>query len=173
MSEKLRKEFLVILGDTYDEYGYPNFCGWVEGLLLLEAHEWTQKEISSRLRQLLPDSKYPTSLSSINRALKILEDYGVIERSGSRKIGYKYRLGSSSSLLVSMLQWSITVNQNLIRKLETLMAKNIEADRELKNAVLYQVNGAKSWNQLFEGLLQSISKTGEMEKQKLGVRKTL
>jgi len=166
MSETLIREFLVIMGDNYDEYGYPRFCGWVEGLLLLEAHEWTQSEISRRLRELLHESKYPTSVPSVNRALKLLEDYGVIERSGSRKIGYKYRLSSSSGLVTTTLLRFLTVNQNFMEKMESLMAKSGDAGDDLKKALLFQLDGAKLWNQLIEGLIRSISETEDLEKQK-------
>ncbi|GAG86448.1 unnamed protein product, partial [marine sediment metagenome] len=94
ISDELRKDFLTIIGKTYNQYGYPEYCGWVEGLLHLEQREWSQKVISERLSELFPASKYPTSVPSISRALKILEEYGVVEKSGSRKIGYKYRIAS-------------------------------------------------------------------------------
>jgi DNA-binding transcriptional regulator GbsR (MarR family) len=166
MSQKLRTQFLEMMGETYEEYGYANICGWIEGLLLLEAREWTQKGISKHLGQLFPDSKYPTSVPSVNRALKILESYGVIERSGSRKIGYRYRPSSSSSLVVTMLQQTVTVNENFMRKMESLLAKSAEADPELDRAVSYQINGAKLWNELVARLLRSVSKDEGTEEKK-------
>jgi DNA-binding transcriptional regulator GbsR (MarR family) len=159
MLDKLRREFLVIMGESYDQYGYPSYCGWIEGLLLLETRVWTQKDISEHLHRLFPESKYPTSVPSVNRALKLLETYGVVEKSGSRKIGYKYRLMPSSSLIVTMLQMFMAVNQNFLKKLEDLSSQNIEDDPELKNAITYQVNGAKLWGELIEKLLKSVSGT--------------
>nr|MDO8098575.1 hypothetical protein [Candidatus Njordarchaeota archaeon] len=171
MSDELRREFLAVMGETYEQYGYPSYCGWIEGLLLLEMHEWTQNEISDRLGQLFPDSKYPTSVPSVNRALKVLEAYGVIERSGSRKIGYKYRLRPSSSLIVSMLQRFMTVNENFIKRLETLASQNIKGDADLKNALTYQIDGARLWNQLIERLLHSISREKGAKQRKGEIRK--
>ena len=101
-SSDLRKEFLETIGKTYDTYGYPEYCGWIEGLLMLEQKEWTQQGISERLKELFSDSKYPTSVPSVNRALKILESYGIILKTGSRKSGYRYSLVSASNILSSM-----------------------------------------------------------------------
>ena len=70
-SDSLRTEFLHAMGETYEKYGYPDYCGWIEGLLLLEPREWSQRGIADRLRELFPASKYPTSISSVNRALNI------------------------------------------------------------------------------------------------------
>ena len=155
-SSDLRREFLTIIGTTYDQYGYPEYCGWIEGLLLLEPREWSQRGISERLGELFPASKYPTSVPSVNRALKILERYGIIERGGSRKTGYKYRLVSSSNLLSSMLQQFIAVNQDFINKMESLAAKNQKADSELNKAVALQISMTQTWSKAVEQILESI-----------------
>ncbi|MHA1934281.1 MAG: hypothetical protein ACW97A_03275 [Candidatus Thorarchaeota archaeon] len=155
-SNELRKEFLTIIGHTYDQYGYPEYCGWIEGLLLLEPKEWSQRSITKRLKELFPASKYPTSISSVNRALKILESFGVLEKAGSRKIGYQYRLASSSNLVTSMLHQLIFVNQDFIKKLEVLTTKSQKSDSELKRAMSYQIKMAQSWNKALELLIESI-----------------
>ena len=161
-SEKLRIEFLRTIGESYAKYGYPDYCGWIEGLMLLEPREWSQRGLADRLSELLPASKYPTSISSVNRALKILEGYGVIERAGSRKIGYRYRLLSSSSLVAAMLHQLLTVNQEFIRKMELLGMRDQKGDADLERAISYQISVARVWNSAVEDLLQTISEDSEV-----------
>lgn len=160
-SEKNRREFLSIIGSSYSQYGYPEYCGWIEGLLLLESKDWTQRGIAKRLSELFPDSRYPTSVSSVNRALRILETYGVIEKTGSRKTGYRYRAMTSAGLVTSMLQQLIVINQEFMRKLEGLSNKHTEKDNELAKAIAYQTEAAKIWNKAIEELLIGVSKESE------------
>ncbi|MFW9919707.1 MAG: hypothetical protein ACFFED_08920 [Candidatus Thorarchaeota archaeon] len=160
-SEKLRQEFLYTIGSSYSQYGYPEYCGWIEGLLLLESKEWTQQGIAKRLGEIFPDSKYPTSVSSVNRALKILETYGVVEKTGSRKTGYSYRSLTSSGLVSSMLQQLIVINQEFMKRLEVLQVKNLEKDTELKNAISYQLEAAQIWNKAIEDLMVGFSEDSE------------
>lgn len=161
-SDSLRTEFLHAMGETYEKYGYPDYCGWIEGLLLLEPREWSQRGIADRLRELLPASKYPTSISSVNRALKMLEIYGVVEKAGSRKMGYKYRLLSSSSLVASMLRQLTVLNQEYITKMEGLASRDQKGDSDLERAITYQISVARVWNRAVEDLLEAISEdTGE------------
>ena len=157
ISDELRKEFLTIIGKTYDHYGYPEYCGWVEGLLQLEEKQWSQKSISERLTEILPASKYPTSVPSINRALKILEEYGVVEKTGSRKTGYHYKAITSSNLIASMVHQFMMVNNDFIGKLEILAAKNKKKDADLKRATTIQIKVAKQWNHALQLLLESAS----------------
>ena len=145
----------MIIGATYDHYGYPEYCGWIEGLLLLEQKEWSQRGISKRLGEIFPESKYPTSVPSINRALKILESYGVVERAGSRKTGYRYRLLTSSNLVSSMLQQLQIVNQEFIAKLRALESKKKKKDSELSDAIAYQIDMAQAWNHAIEKLMDT------------------
>jgi DNA-binding transcriptional regulator GbsR (MarR family) len=155
-SESLRIEFLKAIGETYSKYGYPDYCGWIEGLLLLEPREWSQQSIAKRLNELFPAAKYPTSISSINRALKILDGYGVVEKAGSRKTGYRYRLLSSSSLVASMLQQLISVNQEYIRMMENIAVRNTKGDSDLERSISYQISVAQVWNKAMEDLLGAI-----------------
>ena len=157
ISNELRKEFLTIIGKTYDTYGYPEYCGWIEGLLHLENREWSQKAISERLGELFPASKYPTSVPSISRALKILEEYGVVEKTGSRKTGYRYTIVNSSNLIQSMVQQLMAVNTDFVSKLEVLAGKNKKKDADLKRATDIQIKMAKLWNQALLQLLNSES----------------
>ena len=154
---ELRREFLTIIGETYVQYGYPEYCGWIEGLLLLESKEWSQASIAQRLGEIFPDSKYPTSISSVNRALKLLEGYGVVERTGSRRTGYRYRILSSSNLIASMLQQLIAVSQNFIYKMSSIKVKGLKKDRALGKAIAYQIDIAQEWIKLGEGMLREMS----------------
>lgn len=157
ISDELRKEFLTIIGKTYDTYGYPEYCGWIEGLLHLENKDWSQKAISERLGELFPASKYPTSVPSISRALKILEEYGVVEKTGSRKTGYRYTIVTSSNLVHSMVHNMMAVNTDFISKLEIVAGKNKKKDTHLKKATDIQIKMAKLWNQALLQLLNSAS----------------
>jgi DNA-binding transcriptional regulator GbsR (MarR family) len=155
-SSDLRKEFLETIGKTYDTYGYPEYCGWIEGLLMLEKKEWTQQGISDRLKELFPDSKYPTSVPSVNRALKILESYGIIQKTGSRKSGYRYSLVSSSNIVSSMFYQLLVVNLDFIKKMEDLQSKNRKADSDLRRAISTQISVAKTWNRVAEQIIESM-----------------
>jgi DNA-binding transcriptional regulator GbsR (MarR family) len=155
-SSDLRKEFLEIIGRTYDTYGYPEYCGWIEGLLMLEQKEWTQQGISDRLKELFPDSKYPTSVPSVNRALKILESYGIILKTGSRKSGYRYGLVSSSNIVSSMFHQLLVVNQDFIGKLEALRSKSRKKDSALSRAISSQISVATIWSDVVEQIIESM-----------------
>ncbi|TFG98861.1 hypothetical protein E4H12_04780 [Candidatus Thorarchaeota archaeon] len=157
ISDDLRREFMTIIGKTYLHYGYPEYCGWVEGLLQLEHKEWTQNGISERLTEIFPASKYPTSVPSINRALKLLEEYGVVEKSGSRKTGYRYSAVASSNLVTSMVYQLMTVNNDFITKMELLATKNKKKDTGLKHAANTQINMARQWNRALSLLIESTS----------------
>jgi DNA-binding transcriptional regulator GbsR (MarR family) len=145
----------------YDQYGYPQYCGWIEGLMLLEPQEWTQRGISTRLRELFPESKYPTSVPSVNRALKVLETYGVVVKTGSRKTGYLYRIASSTSLGVSMLQQLIIVNQNFIARMKELSSRNKKTDTALMKALNAEIKAIRVWDQALEKVLEYLSEGGE------------
>ena len=160
-SQNYRKEFLQIIGRSYKQYGYPEYCGWIEGLLNLEMHELTQRDISEKLAEIFPESKYPTSISSVNRALKILETYGVVEKDGSRKEGYSYRSVPAAGLVTSMLQQLLYVNEQYIIELEALSSKKLGKDKNLREAITYQRDGAKTWNTAVEQILGQFSEHEE------------
>ncbi len=156
VSKGLRKEFLEIIGKSYDTYGYPEYCGWIEGLLMLEPKEWTQQGISERLKEIFHDSKYPTSVPSVNRALKILEGYGIILKTGSRKSGYRYGLVASSNIVSSMFHQLLVVNQDFIGKMEALRSKSGNKDSDLSRAISSQISVAKTWNDIVERIINSM-----------------
>jgi DNA-binding transcriptional regulator GbsR (MarR family) len=157
---ELRREFLKTIGETYIQYGYPEYCGWIEGLMMLEPQEWSQATIAQRLGEIFSDSKYPTSISSVNRAIKLLENYGVVEKAGSRKTGYQYRLLSSSNLIASMLQQLILVSQKFIEKMKALKEKGLKKDRILGKVIAYQINVSHEWITLGERMLKEMSEEG-------------
>ena len=157
ISDELRKDFLMIIGKTYHKYGYPEYCGWVEGLLHLEKREWSQTVISERLSELFSAAKYPTSVPSISRALKILEDYGVVEKTGSRKVGYKYCIANSSNLVSSMVHQLMAVNNDFISKMEILAVKNKKKDSDLNRATRTQISMARLWNRALIQLFESVA----------------
>jgi hypothetical protein len=141
----------------YDQYGYPEYCGWIEGLMLLEPQEWTQRGLSKRLGELFPASKYPTSVPSVNRALKILETYGVVGKEGSRKTGYRYQIAYSTNLGLSMLHQLILINQNFIASMKDISARNKKKDTALRKALNAEIKGITVWNEVLEKVLQSLS----------------
>jgi len=144
--DELRIEFLRTLSEMYKKYDYPDYCGWIEGLLLLEPGEWTQSSISKRLSELLPASESPISDSEISKALETLEGYAVIEKSGSQKSGYQYRLVSSSSLVAAMLQRVIIVNQGFVRRMKDLATRDLKGDTDLERAIsMYLKHGTTPW----------------------------
>ena len=148
-----RKEFLEIIGKAYHDYGYPEYCGWIEGLLLLELKEWSQKGISEQLGELFSKS---TSVPSVNRALKLLESFGIVEKTGSRKIGYHYRLQPSSNLAFLMFQQLLAVNQAFIANLQSLETKTHKGDSELNKAIKTELAMAELWNHAIEKVLESM-----------------
>ncbi|MFX0108845.1 MAG: hypothetical protein ACFE7R_11210, partial [Candidatus Hodarchaeota archaeon] len=119
--------------------------------------EWTQKGISTRLSELVPDSKYPTSIPSVNRALKVLETYGVVQKTGSRKTGYRYQIASGTNLGISMLHQLIAVNRNFITSMKNISARNRKKDSALKRALNAEIRGMGIWNDALEKVLENLS----------------
>jgi hypothetical protein len=156
MSSNPRKELFKIMGKNYERYSLPPLCGWIEGLLLLEPKDWTQKDISERLSELLSEVKYSTSLSSVNRALKILEDYGVIVKSGSRKLGYTYKLAPSSKVIANMFLRFISYNDSFIEDL-LFLKKNLQLKDDLivQNIIESQIEGYSVFNQFLKQFIES------------------
>lgn len=145
------------MGKYYEEFGYPRLCGWIDALLMLEPQDWTQEGISQRLSEIFSETDQPTSLASVNRALKILEKYGTIIKSGSRKLGYKYRAAPSSTILTSMFNQFITTNEKIVRELVELKGVGMgEDDPKLQEIVEFEINGIELFNQLLKNIVTSI-----------------
>jgi DNA-binding transcriptional regulator GbsR (MarR family) len=149
----LRREFLLTLGAAYSQYGYPEYCGWVEGLLLLEPQEWTQHGISERLSEILPEPQYPTSVPSVNRALRLLKSYGIVKRQGSRKSGYLYHVVDSASVAASMVEQLAAINTQFIHGMEDLRDRNKEKDTLLDRALNAEIRMARMWDEVLGALL--------------------
>lgn len=155
--DDLRRNFMLAIGETYALYGYPETCGWIEGLLHLETGNWTQTEISQRLREILPEPKYPTSVPSINRAMKILETYGVVSKTGSRRVGFSYTLAPAATLISTMLSQMIASYEVFIEKMQEL-GKRGKEDKNLRQAVKRQISMAKEWNAVISKSLELMDK---------------
>ncbi len=168
MSLKARKHFFKILGQQYSLYGYPSILGWIEGLLTLyPEREWTQIETSQELNKIFPEKNNPTSVSTVNRAMKTLEIYGVVIKQGTRKLGYTYKIGSRASYLVKMFEVFLYSTQSYIVDLETLQKEfslsieNKNHDEILIDAVNFHLKGSKILELELEKLISSIrSKEG-------------
>ena len=157
VNDDLRRDFLLAIGETYALYGYPEACGWIEGLLHLETGNWTQTGISQKLKEILPESKYPTSVPSINRAMKILETYGVVSKAGSRRAGFSYTLAPTSTLVSTMLSQMIASYEVFIEKMQKI-GKQGKEDKDLKRAVKRQVSMAREWNAVISKSLELMNK---------------
>ena len=124
--------------------------------MVLEPQEWTQQGISNRLKDLFPDSKYPTSVPSVNRALKVLEAYGVVTKSGSRKTGYQYTMVSTTNLVYSMLHQFMTLNNGFMAQLRDLSKRSQNKDSELKRAVNAELKAWRLWDKAVKGMLETL-----------------
>ena len=98
-----------------------------------------------------------TSISSVNRALKVLEDYGTISKSGSRKIGYTYQLAPSSKMIANMLIQFIAYNDSFVKDLSYLKeTEDLGSDTTLQKTINLQLKGARLFSQFFKDLLESM-----------------
>ncbi|MHA2371328.1 MAG: hypothetical protein ACXADX_21130 [Candidatus Hodarchaeales archaeon] len=160
MISNARKRFITALGNTYALYGYPNLLGWINAILLLEpGRKWAQAEISQKLSAIFIENDHPTSLASVNRALKVLEQYGAVEKSGSRKLGYSYRLAPSSKLLDSMFHQFIAATHAGIEELAQLkLEENLDDDPALQRAIESEIEEGRVWIQILEKMLELIAK---------------
>ncbi|MFX0095685.1 MAG: hypothetical protein ACFFBD_28365 [Candidatus Hodarchaeota archaeon] len=165
MLTEARRKFFLIIGNAYEEYGFPHLCGWIEALFMLEPQTWTQKGISERLSELFPESEYPTSVASVNRALKIFETYGYIVKSGSRKLGYTYQLAPSSNMILAMFQRFIILNENFIKELAFFKGNyGLDDDPPLQNTVDLEIEGLTFFNHIIERFLGAMESEIEGEK---------
>jgi len=162
-----RKHFFQILGHQYSLYGYPSILGKIEGLLTLHPdREWTQVEISQELNRIFPKKNDPTSVSTVNRAMKTLEIYGVVIKHGTRKLGYTYKIGSRASYLVKMFEVFLHSTQSYIEDLGTLQKEfslsdeTINHDEILIEAVNFHLKGSKILELELEKLISSIRNKG-------------
>ena len=146
-----RKEFIRILGDFYEDFGYPRHYAFIEAILWLESPNggWTQKTISEKLSELFPNT--PTSISSIHRALKILENYSVVTKEGSRK-GYTYRVNTSGLSVISGMMDQLTDSfESFLKDITFFKDKTrLYQDPELQNVVEMYTVGMEYVVRFFE-----------------------
>ncbi len=144
------------MGKGYEHYGYPHLCGWIEALLTLNPRDWTQSEISLSLSETFSEPDKPTSLASVNRAIKVLEQYGVVEKSGSRKRGYIYRITPESTLIEKMFQNFVSFNGVMLSKLTILKSSSDKInDKELSTAIEKEIRGYKLWDKILKDILNA------------------
>jgi hypothetical protein len=155
MISPLRKKLFDIFAKYYEEYGIPGLCGWIDTLFLLEpqdpsGHQWTQRAISKRLLELFPHGKYPTSVSSINRAIKINEKYGTVLKEGTHKTGYTYTTTSGPEMITNIFEGFIEKTNICINDLQQLQGDCQDSDPILKKVLDEQILGYNAYVQLLE-----------------------
>ena len=136
MIEDIRKNYLEILGKTYIEYSFPQIVGWIEGVLTLEDKPLNQTEISKKISEIIRKEDAPSSISSVSRALKIMESYGVVIKKGSRKIGFTYQIVKESAFIEGFLKNFINISLKWMNEISELQnnAKK-KNDLSLVNAI--------------------------------------
>ncbi len=152
-----KKQFLNIYADFYEDYGLPGVCGWIDGLLYLESTDkgesWTQLSISLKLKDLFStESKYPISVSSINRFIKICEQYGTIEKRGSHKLGYTYHSVKGNELLFNIFKFFMDRNEIIIERFDNLHSTDLEDN--IQQAVQEQIIGLQFYNEMLKQALK-------------------
>ena len=166
-----RREYFKSMGELYESYHFPALCGWIEALMLLEEKEWTQKSLSDRLSELFPEPDSPTSISAINRAVKVLEEIGTIKKSGSRKIGYYYNLNPSIQAAISKFENLAQINDTFAKNLNSLKdSLEIKSDPKLQEVIAKQLKETirlSTYFQRFVFMLNSwIRRENELEGNK-------
>ena len=154
----LRRKFLLMIGSTVsEEYGLTPICGWIEGVFLMENKWLTQKEISDILSEILSDDHFATSLTSVNRALKSMEQFNLINKKGSRKIGYTYNLYMLSGIPIGIFQKVISVNMIFFDKLQNFKNQIAETDdKSLLNGIEIEIKLSQTFMKLYQKFLDEI-----------------
>ncbi len=142
MIDDFRRKFLEIIGLTYQEYGFPPICGWIEALLGFKKRGLSQVEISYLLSKIMDNDNVGTSVSSVNRALKILIPYGSIIRKGKAKEGYHYELNANPEFFDMFVQTFINVNKRTLRSLKKLQKDSSKIEdtnliEAIENEIVY------------------------------------
>ncbi|MHA2226896.1 MAG: hypothetical protein ACXAC8_16905 [Candidatus Hodarchaeales archaeon] len=155
MISPLRQKLFDIFAKYYEEYGIPGLCGWIDTLFLLEpqnpnGRQWTQRSISKRLTELFSHKKYPTSVSSINRAIKINEKYGTVLKEGTFKTGYSYKATSGTEMITKIFEGFIEKTNICVNDLQQLLDESENSDLLLKKITEEQILGYNVYIQLLE-----------------------
>lgn len=159
MNRDLRIKFFKILGDAYHENGIPEIIGWIEALMSIKKSTMTQKEISDELTSLFNDIDNPTSVSSVNRAIKTMLSLDLLNKEGSRKIGYKYSLNSDFDLITNVFQTILASNKKFLKRISRLRDDSgIKNDKDLISSIENQWEIYTTLQNSLEGILESLKK---------------
>ncbi|MFX0070302.1 MAG: hypothetical protein ACFFAO_04345 [Candidatus Hermodarchaeota archaeon] len=154
MNTEFRKKFLMIMGEAYKAYGFPQITGWIKAVLYLENRELGQVEISEKITEILSNEDAPTSVPSVNRALKIMEGYRAIVKSGTRKKGYTYKINPFKNIPLGLFRRFSTINKNTIKNLNNLRVDlNQTEDKGLTDAIEKEIESNQSLLNLIEKIL--------------------
>ena len=170
MVSPLRRKLFDIFAKYYEEYGIPGLCGWIDTLFLFEpqdpnGRQWTQRTISKRLTELLGKGRYPTSVSSVNRALKINEKYGTVLKEGTHKAGYAYKATTGTEMIEKIFEGFIEKTNICLDDLKNLLNECHKTDPSLKSILEEQILGYEAYVQLLEYALDFFK--GEFSKMGL------
>ena len=104
--------------------------------------------ISKRLKELFGhESRYPTSVPSINRAIKHNVQFGTITKKGNHKHGYSYHVAEDSAMLTYMFQRFIDQNNDMLKKMAHLQQSSlVKNDSDLLQAIQIQILGIQIYN---------------------------
>ena len=130
IDNELRKKFLVAIGKIYHGYGLAPINGWIKALVSLENKEMSQTEISIGLSEIIASEDAPTSVPSISRALRVMEDNEVILKTGSRKGGYSYKINYETGIIIRLFKKYLKINTEAVerfKKLKTMIDKTNDA----------------------------------------------
>ena len=153
----LRKKFIELIGTAIEEYGLSPINGWIEGVLNIENKELSQREISDRLSEIMSEDHFPTSLTTVNRALKSMEDKNLIIKKGSRKSGYKYTMNTLSGIPIGFFQKILSVNIRHLENIQKFKAEIAKSDdKALLNGIETQIIFSESIIQYFQELLDRL-----------------
>lgn len=156
-NRNLRNEYFKIIGEAIQEYGFSPLNGWIEALLSTENKGLTQREISDELSEILNDERFATSLTSVNRALKIMEANQIIIKEGSRKKGYKYYLNVLSGIPIGFFQKVLAVNTKNLMELQILKKKIVKSDdKSLLDGIEIEINFSQTAIKHLQKLLDEL-----------------
>jgi hypothetical protein len=160
-----RKKFFDLLADYWKAHSLPGLSGYIDALLWLEQRDdWTQSTISDRLKKLFGSkSSYPTSVASVNRAIKANVQFGTVIRRGTHKVGYTYQAAVDAKMLTNMFKKFIDQNEAMMTKLSELNTSSLEKnDPVLFQAIQAQIYGIEVYNDsLIDGYNSLLAKIKE------------
>ena len=115
--EDIRNDFIHIVGEKTEKFGFSRIAGQLEGLLLLSNQPMSLDEMAERLE---------VSKGSVSSNIRLLERFKVVRKvynKGARKNFYEIR-GSISEIETEALS---TIAKDEIERMKRIMAK-VKAD---------------------------------------------